>query len=652
MRTRSRAFEGPLVFRDVTCTVRDTDSREQRTILKGVSGCFKPGRLTAIIGPSGSGKTTLMNILSGFRTRGVKGSITVGGEECVPHDFRHHSSYIEQEVAMMAELTARETMTEASQLKMPRHVTKEQREKTVTQISDLLGLGGCMGTKVCKLSGGERKRLSIAVELVTNPPIMFFDEPTSNLDSVASQTILSHLRCLADSGRVVICVVHQPSSKHFTMFDDLFVLSHGEAIYYGGVSELVPFLKSYGFSCPDYYNPSDFVIEVACGEHGTSTKELVQAVKKKVEDETEKSSKSVPTTKSSIAVIGNNTNKEHYMKEVEEEREEATESLLTSKPNDSTAVTISENGFSLKPPKYSFENGINIQSHSSEGSLRLSRPPTMITQMKVLLWRSSICTYRNLYLTQLTLFGNLFIGLLLGGIFYDIGGDAAKAPSNAGCLFFFLLFLFFANAMPTVQTYPVELPVVIRQYRNGWFSLRSYFIAKCLADVPMQVITPTVFLLVSYYLTGQPTECFRVAMMWTICVSYTILAQGIGLVFGAAFPVDFAVFLVPLTTTPMLLFSGFFVHLGDLSAYVSAFSYVSHTRYMYEGMMQAVYGFNRSTLMCTEPYCHFRHPEKLLKDMSIGDLSYWSDLGAIIAFVVLVKAALYLIIRWKVSMKQ
>ncbi|XP_071454336.1 ATP-binding cassette sub-family G member 1-like, partial [Hetaerina americana] len=456
---------------------------EQKKILKDVSGCFLPGKLTAIIGPSGSGKTTLMNILSGFRTRGVKGSITVGGKECVPHDFRHHSSYIEQEVAMMAELTARETMKVASQLKMPRDVSKEQRDNTVAQIVDLLSLEECLGTKVCKLSGGEKKRLSIAVELVTNPPIMFFDEPTSNLDNVASHTILRHLRCLADSGRVVICVVHQPSSKLFSMFDDLLVLSHGEVIYHGGITRLIQFLKSHGLNCPDFYNPSDFAIEVACGEHGGKMEELVRSVKMQLEKELEKPSKEIANPNGTAPANSSNNSEDDNM---EEEGGEMTESLLLTKRNDSTAVTISDNQICLKPLKGSQSNGLLIHGYSSEENQLESLPPTMATQMSILLWRSSICTYRNLYLTQLTIFGNLFVGLLLGGIFYDIGGDAAKAPSNAGCLFFFLLFLFFANAMPTVQTYPVEMPVVIRQYRNGWFSLKSYFIAKCIADVPMQ----------------------------------------------------------------------------------------------------------------------------------------------------------------------
>ncbi|KAG8222057.1 hypothetical protein J437_LFUL000501 [Ladona fulva] len=129
--------EYELLFEELSCVVRAEGKRgEEKTILKNVSGRFRPGRLTAVIGPSGSGKTTLMNILSGFRTRGVKGRVTVGGKDRVARDFRRHSCYIEQEVAMMTHLTAHETMKVASRLKMPESITNEQKDKTV-RISDL-----------------------------------------------------------------------------------------------------------------------------------------------------------------------------------------------------------------------------------------------------------------------------------------------------------------------------------------------------------------------------------------------------------------------------------------------------------------------------------------------------------------------------------
>lgn len=108
------------------------------------------------------------------------------------------------------------------------------------------------------MSGGEKKRLSIGTELITNPQIMFFDEPTSGLDSSASVQIISHLRELAGTGRTIICVVHQPSSRLLEIFDDLYVLSEGQCLYRGTMNNLLNVLHESGFVCPNYYNRADF----------------------------------------------------------------------------------------------------------------------------------------------------------------------------------------------------------------------------------------------------------------------------------------------------------------------------------------------------------------------------------------------------------
>ncbi|KAJ9597819.1 hypothetical protein L9F63_011314, partial [Diploptera punctata] len=152
-----------------------------KEILKDVNVEFNSGRLTAIIGPSGAGKTTLLNILSGFRKQNFKGCITLNGEKQNQRDLRIISSYIPQEFEMHPLLTIRETLLTAANLKLETKISQWKKIAMVNDIVELLGMKKVENTFVGKLSGGEKKRLSIGIELLTNPPIMLFDEPTRNL---------------------------------------------------------------------------------------------------------------------------------------------------------------------------------------------------------------------------------------------------------------------------------------------------------------------------------------------------------------------------------------------------------------------------------------------------------------------------------------
>lgn len=146
----------------------------------------------------------------------------------------------------------------ACRLKLKRtndHINKHEK---IEEILSGLHLMHRRTSTASTLSGGERKRLSIALELVTNPSIIYLDEPTSGLDEVTAAQCIRLLRDLAHEDRTVVCTIHQPSAAMFDLFDNIYLLAQGMCVYQGTPKTLVPFLLSHNFTCPKYNNPADY----------------------------------------------------------------------------------------------------------------------------------------------------------------------------------------------------------------------------------------------------------------------------------------------------------------------------------------------------------------------------------------------------------
>ncbi|XP_072963687.1 ABC transporter G family member 11-like [Typha angustifolia] len=250
-----------LTWKDLTVMVTLRHG-ETQTVLEGLTGYAEPGTLTALMGPSGSGKSTLLDSLAGRLATNafLSGTILLNGRK-TKLSFGT-AAYVTQDDNLLGTLTVRETISYSARLRLPDKMPREEKKALVEGTIVEMGLQDCADTMVGNwhlrgISGGEKRRVSIAMEILMRPRLLFLDEPTSGLDSASAFFVTQTLRGLARDGRTVIASIHQPSSEVFELFDRLYLLSGGKTVYFGQASEAHQFFAEAGFPCPSLRNPSD-----------------------------------------------------------------------------------------------------------------------------------------------------------------------------------------------------------------------------------------------------------------------------------------------------------------------------------------------------------------------------------------------------------
>uniref|UniRef100_A0A8D3CZC5 ABC transporter domain-containing protein n=1 Tax=Scophthalmus maximus TaxID=52904 RepID=A0A8D3CZC5_SCOMX len=241
-------------------------------ILKDVSGIMRPG-MNAIMGATGSGKTSLLDVIAGRKDpAGLRqGSVLVDGKT-VTSELRLSSAYVVQDDILMGTLSVRENLLFSANLRLdPKRHSGADKHSRVDAIIQDLGLADCAKTKIGTefirgVSGGERKRCSIGMELITSPALLFLDEPTTGLDSNTANCIISLLHKLSRRGKTVIFSIHQPRYSIFKQFDHLTLMHKGEVVYAGAADHALGYFTDLGFQIESFNNPADFFMDVTNGE--------------------------------------------------------------------------------------------------------------------------------------------------------------------------------------------------------------------------------------------------------------------------------------------------------------------------------------------------------------------------------------------------
>ena len=251
-----------------------------KQILSGIQGIAQPGQLMAIMGASGAGKTSFLDILARKKKRGVvEGQFYVNGEKVIDNEYRSVVGFVDQEDTMLPTLTVHETILTSALLRLPRDMGISAKEERVYEVEKQLGIyhirNQLIGSEEGKgrgISGGEKRRVGIACELVTSPSILFLDEPTSGLDAFNAYNVIECLVTLAKNyNRTIVFTIHQPRSNIVALFDQLLLLARGRVVYSGPFSGCQHYFDQIGYPCPPGFNIADYLVDLTMHAGAAST---------------------------------------------------------------------------------------------------------------------------------------------------------------------------------------------------------------------------------------------------------------------------------------------------------------------------------------------------------------------------------------------
>jgi ABC-type multidrug transport system ATPase subunit/ABC-type multidrug transport system permease subunit len=571
---------------------------KQKTLLNGVSGVVKPGQLLAIMGSTGAGKSTLLDVLVGYKNTGtLNGDIRINGQPR-NHLFKRMAGYVTQDDCLMETQTVRETLKFCADIKLPKSLSQRERDLRVQNVIDELRLtkvgDSFVGSQFQRgISGGEKKRVSIGCELITDPGLLFLDEPTTGLDAYNSLVIMELLNSLAKSGRTIICTIHQPRSSIFELFDQLLLLSQGNVVYFGPANQAVPYFAAVSLHCPQFTNPADFFIDMVI-ENERIRDGLIQ------------------TQEDAPNLV------EYYLK--------SSEYRITTERIRETEKEMSHVSMDLQARVAS--------AYPSEFATPLWRQFLLIAE------RSIRNIRRNPIVTYLQLFNNFFMALLVGSIFFHLGMNFKGIQDRQGSLFFILTNQAFAS-LASMNLFLNERNLFNRERASGTYSVLAYYLSKCTVEGVFQLGFPIVYTFVVFWMVGLDSSgffCFLMDMLVTSAV-----ASSLYVAIGAASPNQpVATIISPIVTVIYLLFGGFYLNQRSFPVYYIWAKYISFFRYSFEILCRSQFEGQNFIFNATTN----TSGAEVLYELDMQDVSYTTNFLVLIAMIFIYRILAFLFLTY------
>lgn len=606
-----------LKFEDVTysiklgpakgsCVSSSSEPQQTRTLLNGVSGIVRPGELLAMLGPSGSGKTTLLTALGGRLPGKISGKVTYNGQH-FSSSMKHNTGFVTQDDVMYPHLTVLETLTYTALLRLPKQLSKEEKKEQAEAVMVELGLTRCRdsvvgGPLLRGVSGGERKRVSIGQEMLVNPSLLLLDEPTSGLDSTTAQRIIATLRRMARGGRTVITTIHQPSSRLYRMFDKVVVLSDGCPIYSGHAGRVMEYFGSIGYEAGfNFINPADFLLDLANGI----------APDAKQDDQLEY-----------------NDRLDHH-----EDQNTTKQFLISSYKKNLYPALKAEIQQSHKDPAV-----LSSPRTSSRGSRNYEWTTSWWEQFKVLLQRG-LKERKHESFSGLRIFQVLSVAILSGLCWWH--SKTSHLQDQVGLLFFFSIFWGFFPLFNAIFAFPLERPMLRKERSSGMYRLSSYYFARTAGDLPMELVLPTVFVTVAYWMGGLKPSLVTYGLTLFIVLYNVLVSQGLGLALGAILmDVKQGTTLASVTMLVFLLVGGYYIQ--HIPGFIAWLKYISFSHYCYKLLLGVQYSVNEVYECDFGMHCRvIDYPA--IKFVGLDDL--WSDVAALGVMLVGYRVLAYVALR-------
>ncbi|KAL2522606.1 ABC transporter G family member 17 [Forsythia ovata] len=691
-------FTGGLTFSSLTYTVikkkKDANGdweKQEVDLLHSITGYAPKGQITAVMGPSGAGKSTFLDGLAGRIASGsLKGMVSLDGVDVSPSLIKRTSAYIMQDDRLFPMLTVYETLMFAADFRLG-SISRADKIQRVEKLIDQLGLTSSRNTYIGDegtrgVSGGERRRVSIGVDIIHGPSLLFLDEPTSGLDSTSAHSVIEKVHDIATSGSTVILTIHQPSSRIQLLLDHLIILARGQLMYQGSPKDVILHLGRMGRKVPTGENSIEYFIDVIQeydqSEMGVEAlaEFALTGLKPPLLDEGNRSlsivdPSPVPPRPSQQQVkgAGDRPSKRLHLQTKQMDRG-FNHSVRTPRnssswsANHSLAYTPSQqhidhrtiSRMSASPDCYTYSSEIlqgTPTPHSSDYTVNENDYLTPDMEPRAMMYQNLAPKFANSFFTETLVlirrnFKNILrtpelflsrlvvltvMGIMMATMFWE-PKDSLQGITNRLSFFIFTVCLFFFSSNDAVPAFIQERFIFVRETSHNAYRASSYTIAGLITYLPFLALQAAVYAAIVW----KPLQLDGPFLYFLIVLYMSLLSTNSFVVFVSSVVPNYILGYAAVIafTALFFLFCGYFLDSHDIPGYWRWMHYMSTMTYPYEGLLMNEYQTN-VTFGGIEGH-------SILNSLSIGlkENFKWQKVYIMLGWAVLYRILFYIVLRF------